>query len=100
MKYLILSLILISTSTASAIRGNGLKEMSTNSLVCAVDDNEYTESSASCVSKASIEKDKAELELIKLQIEALKNQKSNVKDLGTYQLNKPYLKKDQANKNK
>lgn len=61
----IIVLLLVSGSVQAAP-----KEFETENLLCGFDQG------ISCVSKASIEKDKAELELIKLQIEALKKAKS------------------------
>lgn len=67
----IISLLLISESSFAYT----YEQAETKDLICMT---RYTDSgtATSCVSKASIEKDKAELELIKLQIEALKKAKS------------------------
>lgn len=64
MKYLLIFILLMSSQKSLA--KINIEQHTTTDLVCAY----Y--SGLSCVSKASIEKDKAELELIKLQIKALK----------------------------
>lgn len=68
MKYFILAALLIG-STAQAY----VEEQDTDELVCAKNDSSYSGNarSISCVSKASIELDKAQLKLVRLQIRKL-----------------------------
>lgn len=70
MKYILVLFLSFTTTSAWA------EEFPTNNLICYTFFNE----SVSCVSKASIEKDKLQSELLRLQIEEIKKSQAKEKE--------------------